>query len=114
MSTKVADNLYCMADADLVTQSITLGGGFNSVQFEVWVVNSRGNLGANGVAPVLQGSNDGVNWQPLSSGTTTTVSPSYKAFDYGAVISYRQVRLKFTADNVDALVDATITPYQRS
>ena len=114
MSNKVADNLFCPSGTDLVTQSVALGGNLNSVQYEVWVVNSAGNLTGNGVTPVLQGSNDGLNWSALSSGTTATVSPSYKAFDYAAVISYRQVRLKFTASGANALVDATITPYKRS
>ncbi|MCA9561799.1 MAG: hypothetical protein KC583_24805 [Myxococcales bacterium] len=114
MAIKIAENMYLEADTASYTLPVDLGGNNNSALFEVWVLNARGTLGAGGVNPVLQGSNDGLNWTPVTVATTDTASPSYKSIDVNAVIAFPRVRLKLTATSQAALVDLAITPYKRS
>ena len=114
MAIKIAENLYLETNVDTYTLPVDLGGDSNSAVFEVWVINARGTLGTGGVNPVLQGSNDGLNWTPVTTATTDTASPSYLSLDVGAVIAFPRLRLKFTAKAKQALIDVSLSPYKRS
>lgn len=111
------DDMLVTSSQATYSPSINLGDN-NCAMYEVWVTSIHsGGVGA-GINVTLEGSNDGLNWVPVTNPTLAspiTAAPAYVPVEPTSgpvIIPWSMLRLKFTVASNNALVSASVRPFR--